>query len=362
MSSTPAPAASRARPGEPLLSVRDLCVEYVTPTGPVRAVDRVSFEIGRGQVFGLAGESGSGKSTAAMAAMRLLQPPAVITGGEVHYEGRDVLAMGEDELRAFRWKEIALVFQSAMNALNPVLTVGAQIADVIERHENVSSAQALERAAELLALVGIESSRLRSYPHQLSGGMRQRVVIAIALALNPPLLFMDEPTTALDVVVQKEILQQIAELKERLGFSILFITHDLSLMLEFCDTVGILYAGRLCEVAPAKELFANPQHPYTRGLMRSFPELHGPKQRIEGIPGSPPDMRSPPSGCRFHPRCSVAIPVCDQEQPQLITLAAPALARAVGAETDTPDAPVGQQRGHRVACHVAAQTAGSSDV
>jgi len=342
--------------------VRDLCVEYVTPTGPVRAVDRVSFEIGRGQVFGLAGESGSGKSTAAMAAMRLLQPPAVITGGEVHYEGRDVLAMGEDELRAFRWKEIALVFQSAMNALNPVLTVGAQIADVIERHENVSSAQALERAAELLALVGIESSRLRSYPHQLSGGMRQRVVIAIALALNPPLLFMDEPTTALDVVVQKEILQQIAELKERLGFSILFITHDLSLMLEFCDTVGILYAGRLCEVAPAKELFANPQHPYTRGLMRSFPELHGPKQRIEGIPGSPPDMRSPPSGCRFHPRCSVAIPVCDQEQPQLITLAAPALARAVGAETDTPDAPVGQQRGHRVACHVAAQTAGSSDV
>ncbi len=363
MSSTPPPAASHKRAGEPLFSVRDLCVEYVTPAGPVRAVDRVSFEIGRGQVFGLAGESGSGKSTAAMAAMRLLQPPAVITGGEVSYEGRNVLAMGEDELRAFRWKEIALVFQSAMNALNPVLTVGAQIADVIERHEKVSSAQALERAAELLGLVGIESSRLRSYPHQLSGGMRQRVVIAIALALNPPLLFMDEPTTALDVVVQKEILQQIAELKERLGFSILFITHDLSLMLEFCDTVGILYAGRLCEVAPAKELFSNPQHPYTRGLMRSFPELRGPKQRIDGIPGSPPDMRSPPAGCRFHPRCSVAIPVCNQEQPQLITLAEPALARAVGAEGDGQGGATAQRRAsHQVACHVAAQAAGSHEV
>jgi peptide/nickel transport system ATP-binding protein len=336
--------------------VRDLCVEYVTPAGPVRAVDRVSFEIGRGQVFGLAGESGSGKSTAAMAAMRLLQPPAVITGGDVTFEGRDVLAMGEAELRAFRWKKIALVFQSAMNALNPVLTIGEQIADVIEAHEKVSSAAALERAAHLLGLVGIESSRLRSYPHQLSGGMRQRVVIAIALALNPPLLFMDEPTTALYVVVQKEILQQIAELKERLGFSILFITHDLSLMLEFCDTVGILYAGRLCEVAPAKRLFADPQHPYTRGLMQSFPELHGPKQRIEGIPGSPPDMRSPPPGCRFHPRCREAVDVCRSEQPLLTLSSQGAAARASGDTTAQPRAAAAPHL-HRVACHVAAGAA-----
>lgn len=343
------PAASGARAAEPLLSVRDLCVEYITPTGPVRAVDRVSFEIGRGQVFGLAGESGSGKSTAAMAAMRLLQPPAVITGGEVLFEGQDVLAMSEEELRSFRWKKIALVFQSAMNALNPVLTIGAQIADVIETHERVSKATALERAAELLRLVGIESSRLGSYPHQLSGGMRQRVVIAIALALNPPLLFMDEPTTALDVVVQKEILQQIAELKERLGFSILFITHDLSLMLEFCDTVGILYAGRLCEVAPAKELFASPQHPYTHGLMQSFPELHGPKQRIEGIPGSPPDMRSPPSGCRFHPRCKSALDVCSQTQP-LLQLVPSSVALAAGAESHA-SRPAGPSP-HQVACHL----------
>lgn len=304
----------------PLLSIRNLTVEYVTPRGPVRAVDHVSFDIQAGEVFGLAGESGSGKSTAAMAAMRLLQPPALITGGEVLFEGQDILSMSEQELRLFRWKKVALVFQSAMNALNPVLTIGAQIADVIETHERVSSRESWERAAELLQLVGIESSRLKSYPHQLSGGMRQRVVIAIALALRPPLLFMDEPTTALDVVVQKEILQQIAELKEKLGFSILFITHDLSLMLEFCDKVGILYAGKLCELAPAQQLFAAPRHPYTQGLMSSFPSLHGPKERREGIPGSPPDLRSPPPGCRFHPRCAHRVPLCSEQVPPLISL------------------------------------------
>ncbi|MCH2108090.1 MAG: ABC transporter ATP-binding protein [Polyangiaceae bacterium] len=307
---------------EPLLSVKNLTVEYVTPRGNVRAVDNVSFEIGRGEVFGLAGESGSGKSTAAMAAMRLLQPPAIITGGEVLFEGQDILAMTDEELRFFRWKKIALVFQSAMNALNPVLTVGEQIADVLRTHEGMAPAPALERASELLQLVGIEPSRLKSFPHQLSGGMRQRVVIAIALALKPPLLFMDEPTTALDVVVQKEILQQIAELKDQLGFSILFITHDLSLMLEFCDKVGILYAGRLAEIAPAKQLFGDPQHPYTRGLMHSFPELHGSRHRMEGIPGSPPDMRQPPKGCRFHPRCKEAGPECELHLPRLVELGA----------------------------------------
>ncbi len=317
---TPRVEEPTAAPPSPLLSVRNLTVEYVTPRGPVRAVDDVSFDIGRGEVFGLAGESGSGKSTAAMAIMRLLQPPAIITGGDVTFDGQDVLAMTEDELRQFRWRRIALVFQSAMNALNPVLDVGTQIADVIEAHEGVKKSEALERAAELLRLVGIESSRLRSYPHELSGGMRQRVVIAIALSLRPPLLFMDEPTTALDVVVQKEILQQIAELRDQLGFSILFITHDLSLMLEFCDQVGILYAGKLCEVAPAKKLFAEPKHPYTRGLMSSFPDLHGPKRRLEGIGGSPPDMREPPPGCRFHPRCPEAVSRCEQGVPPLIRL------------------------------------------
>ena len=302
---------------EPLLSVRNLRVEYLTPSGPVRAVDNVSFEIAPGEVLGLAGESGSGKSTAALAVLRLLPPPAVITGGEVLFEGEDILAMDDVSLRRFRWRRASLVFQSAMNALNPVLDVAAQICDVIEQHEGVKRSQALERAAELLRLVGIDSSRLTSYPHQLSGGMRQRVVIAIALALKPPLMIMDEPTTALDVVVQKEIMQQIAELKEQLGFSILFITHDLSLMIEFSDRIGILYAGKLVELADAKKLFELPRHPYTQGLMASFPALSGPRRRLEGIAGSPPDMLRPPEGCRFHPRCADAMPRCRAKRPAL---------------------------------------------
>jgi peptide/nickel transport system ATP-binding protein len=306
---------------EPLLEVTDLTVEYITDYGSVKACDHVSFSIGRGEVLGLAGESGSGKSTAAMAALRLLQPPAVITSGRVLFEGQDLLSLSELELRKVRWRRISLVFQSAMNALNPVLTIGEQIADVIRSHEGLGEKPARERAAALLELVGIETAHLDSYPHQLSGGMRQRVVIAIALALDPPMLFMDEPTTALDVVVQKEILQQIAELKQRLGFSILFITHDLSLMLEFCDRIGILYAGRLCELAPARTLLSHPLHPYTRGLMSSFPDASGPRHRLVGIPGSPPDMRRPPSGCRFHPRCAQAASDCAAELPELAALA-----------------------------------------
>jgi peptide/nickel transport system ATP-binding protein len=302
----------------PLLEVRNLCVDYVTLGGQVRAVDDLSFTIYEGEVFGLAGESGSGKSTAAMAIMRLLQSPALITGGAALFRGQNIFTLSEAELRGFRWKEIALVFQSAMNALNPVMTVEQQICDVIITHEGISQVRARERAAELLTLVGIDRSRLKSYPHQLSGGMRQRIVIAIALALRPPLLFMDEPTTALDVVIQKEILQQISELRTQLGFSILFITHDLSLMIEFCDTIGILYAGRMCEVAPAKQLMAQCQHPYTQGLLNSFPELHGPRHRIEGIAGSPPDMRDPPPGCRFHPRCKPFKSECKIVAPRLM--------------------------------------------
>lgn len=302
---------------EPLLSVKNLRVEYLTPNGPVRAVDNVSFEIAPGEVFGLAGESGCGKSTAALALLRLLPPPAVITQGEVRFAGEDVLSMSEAELRSFRWRRMSLVFQSAMNALNPVLTVGAQIADVIEAHERVERAEALERARALVRLVGIGPDRLSSYPHQLSGGMRQRVVIAIALALKPPMMIMDEPTTALDVVVQKEIMRQIAELKQELGFSILFITHDLSLMIEFSNRIGILYAGKMVELAEARELFEHPRHPYTQGLMSSFPALSGPRRRLLGIAGSPPDMLRPPEGCRFHPRCSEATVRCRATRPEL---------------------------------------------
>ncbi|WP_437961498.1 ABC transporter ATP-binding protein [Sorangium sp. So ce119] len=293
----------------------------MTPTGPVCAVDNVSFDIAPGEVLGLAGESGSGKSTVAMAIMRLLRPPAIITGGRVLFAGQDVLSMNEEQLRAFRWRKMALVFQSAMTALNPVLTIGEQIADPIIAHDGVTKAQAMERAAALLKLVNIDPSRLTSYPHQLSGGMRQRVVIAIAMALKPPFLIMDEPTTALDVVVQREILQQIAELKERLGFSILFITHDLSLIAEFSTRIAILYAGKLAETARAKDLFSDPKHPYTQGLLGSFPSVRGPRRRLQGIPGSPPDMRNPPPGCRFHPRCPQAFATCQHELPVLREIA-----------------------------------------
>ncbi|XXZ16993.1 ABC transporter ATP-binding protein [Sorangium sp. So ce315] len=285
------------------------------------AVDNVSFDIAPGEVLGLAGESGSGKSTVAMAIMRLLRPPAIITGGRVLFAGQDVLSMTEEQLRAFRWRKMALVFQSAMTALNPVLTIGEQIADPIIAHDGVTKAEAMERAAALLKLVNIDTSRLASYPHQLSGGMRQRVVIAIAMALKPPFLIMDEPTTALDVVVQKEILQQIADLKDRLGFSILFITHDLSLIAEFSTRIAILYAGKLAETARAKDLFSDPKHPYTQGLLGSFPSVRGPRRRLQGIPGSPPDMRNPPPGCRFHPRCPQAFATCQHELPLLREIA-----------------------------------------
>lgn len=306
-----------AAPQAPLLMVRDLSVEYLTAKGPVRAADGVSFTLQPGEVLGLAGESGSGKSTVAHAITRILHPPAVISGGEVHFRDRDVLAMSQSELAAFRWRDVSMVFQSAMNALNPVMTIGDQVIDTILAHEEVTKAEAKDRAAALLDVVGIDARRLDAYPHQLSGGMRQRAVIAIALALNPPLMIMDEPTTALDVVMQQEILLQIQELKEKFGFSILFITHDLSLLVEFSDRIAIMYAGQIVETAPARDLFEDPLHPYTQGLMNSFPALSGPRQRLIGIPGSPPDMLHPPTGCRFHPRCAQVQPMHTRVAPTL---------------------------------------------
>ncbi len=319
MTTAPGRHASTASGNDstPLLDVRDLRVEYLTSKGPVRAVDGVSFSIRPGEVLGLAGESGSGKSTAAHAITRILHPPAVISDGEVRFQGRDVLAMSDAELARFRWREVSMVFQSAMNALNPVMTIGNQIVDTIQAHEPVSKGEARERAAALLDVVGIDRRRLDAFPHQLSGGMRQRAVIAIALALNPPLMIMDEPTTALDVVVQQEILQQIEELKEQFGFSILFITHDLSLLVEFSDRIAIMYAGQIVEMADARSLFDDPLHPYTQGLMNSFPALTGERKRLTGIPGSPPDMLHPPTGCRFHPRCPLVQPLHTRVEPAL---------------------------------------------
>ena len=298
----------------PLLELRALKVVYLTTRGPVKAVDGVSFAIQPGEVVGLAGESGSGKSTIAHAILRILHPPALITGGQALFEGRDILQMSDEELSQFRWGKISIVFQSAMNALNPVMKIRDQITDVMLLH-GLTKAEAKQRAVDLFDLVGIEPRRLDAYPHQLSGGMRQRVVIAIALALNPPLLIMDEPTTALDVVVQKDILQQIATLREKLGFSILFITHDLSLLVEMSNKIAIMYAGEIVEQAPARELFESPLHPYTCGLMNSFPSVTGMKHKLAGIPGSPPDLVEPPAGCRFHPRCPKAMPRCSADAP-----------------------------------------------
>jgi peptide/nickel transport system ATP-binding protein len=266
-----------------VLEVTGLCVEYRGENRSVRAVDRVSFAVGAGEVFGLAGESGCGKSTVANAVMRLLRDPAVIDGGSIRFQGRDVLAMGPEELRRFRWREVAMVFQSAMNSLNPVSTIGDQIADIYTTHERLSKKQAWARAAELLSLVQLDPGRLKAYPHQLSGGMRQRVVIAMAAALRPALLIMDEPTTALDVVVQQEIMAQIGELQQELGFSILFITHDMSLMIELSDRMAVMYAGRFVEMASAKQLFAEPRHPYTKALINAFPPLHGPNVPLVGL-------------------------------------------------------------------------------
>ena len=303
-----AAATTTVQKGEALVELRGLTVDYGVGERHVRAVDGIDLTIHAGEVVGLAGESGCGKTTVANAVMQILRPPAYVAGGSILFGGEDLVGRKREQLRRYRWQNVSMVFQSAMNALNPVMRVGDQFVDMMRAHERVSKRIALARAAELLEVVGIDRRRIRSYPHELSGGMRQRVIIAMALALGPELLIMDEPTTALDVVVQREILQQVQDLKRDLGFAVLFITHDLSLLVEFADRIAIMYAGEIVESAPSALLHSNPQHPYTRGLMESFPPLTGPLQRLVGIPGSPPDLADPPGGCRFHPRCPLCVP------------------------------------------------------
>ena len=314
---------------DPVLEVRGLCVDYGVGPGSVRAVNDAGFTLRRGEVLGVAGESGSGKSTLAYALIRLLRAPGVITGGQVLFHSRpmgstttetvDLLDADAAELRAFRWSEISVVFQSAMHALNPVVRIENQLTDALRQHRRgMSTADRHERAVELLRMVGINSDRLSSYPHELSGGMRQRVMIAMALALEPQIVIMDEPTTALDVVTQREILEELMQLRERLGFALIFITHDLSLLLEFADSIAIMYAGRIVEQASGRELLGAPRHPYSHGLLNSFPALHGERVRMSGIPGSPPSLKALPSGCKFHVRCPYAMDRCSVEEPLLL--------------------------------------------
>jgi peptide/nickel transport system ATP-binding protein len=311
------------------LEITGLCVDYGVGEGAVHAVNAVDLTVRRGEVIGIAGESGSGKSTLAYAVTRLLRDPGVIVGGEATFYSYppgggapvavDLLAADKAVIQSVRWSEIAVVFQSAMNALNPVMTIGVLMDDVLKAHEKgMSKRERRARIEELLETVGIGADRRRSYPHELSGGMRQRVMIALAIALNPQLLIMDEPTTALDVVIQREILEQLMDLRERFGFTIIFITHDLSLLIELADTIAVMYAGTIVEKAPARELFRAPRHPYTRGLLTSFPSLHGPRVTMTGISGSPPDLRQVPPGCPFHPRCAFAQPECSLEAPPKI--------------------------------------------
>ncbi|MEV6931771.1 ABC transporter ATP-binding protein [Dactylosporangium sp. NPDC051485] len=307
----------------PLLEIKNLNVDYGLGDEAVHAVRDVNLTIHRGEVVGLAGESGSGKSTLAYGITRLLPPPGVVSGGSVTYhppsgDPYDVLALSHAQLRKFRWAETSIVFQGAMNSLNPVHKIDVQMMDAIKAHEpKLSKSARLDRAKEMLRLVGIAEDRLEAYPHQLSGGMRQRVMIGMALALEPQLVIMDEPTTALDVVMQRQILGQLVELRERLGFSVLFITHDLSLLVEFSDRIAIMYGGRIVEEAPSADLYREPLHPYSNGLLRSFPALRGARRELAGIPGSPPDLRGMPSGCAFHPRCPKRFEPCDKEIPVL---------------------------------------------
>lgn len=344
---TTSPRAPAEVGAPPVLEVRGLSVEYATPGGaPLRVVDAVDLALAPGETLGLAGESGSGKSTLAFALTRLLRPPGRVVGGEVRYRRQDgnvvdLLEAPEDQLRSLRWEEIAVVLQSAMNALNPVRDIAAQLTDVLEVHRPaMGTRERTASARALLEAVGVPGPCLRSFPHELSGGMRQRVMIAMSLVLDPAVLVLDEPTTALDVVVQRNILSRLADLREQLGFAVLFITHDLSLLMELADTIAVMYAGRIVEIGPSEQLRQEPDHPYTRGLLDSFPALRGPRRKLAGIPGDPPDPSRLPPGCPFAPRCPEAFGTCNSVAPKLEELAGMPL--------------------RKVACHLAGRRASSA--
>ncbi len=306
---------------EPLLSVRNLVTEFRTDAGLLRAVDDVSFDIPAGSTLAVVGESGCGKSVTSLSILRLILAPGRIASGQILFEGSDLLALPEPEMRKVRGARIAMIFQEPMSSLNPVYTVGDQIIESIVLHQKRPKREAWARAVELLALVGIPSpaERARAYPHQLSGGMRQRVMIAMALACEPKLLIADEPTTALDVTIQAQILELLAGLRDKLGMAVMLITHDLGLVADFAEEVVVMYAGRVVERAPVRDLFRGPKHPYTRGLLRSVPSYgdNSKARRLPTIPGVVPDLRALPGGCRFRDRCGDAFDRCALEEPAL---------------------------------------------
>jgi oligopeptide/dipeptide ABC transporter ATP-binding protein len=301
----------------PVLSVRGLSVDYLGQGGAARAVDSVSFDLSSGEFLAVVGESGCGKSTLLFAIARLLSPPAELAGGSVTFRGINMVAMSDKQLRALRWSALSVVMQSAMNALNPVTSIGAQFADSMRAHGERDKRKIRARSEEVLRMVGIDPVHLRSYPHQLSGGMRQRAMIAMALLFSPELILMDEPTSALDVVAQRSLMVQVKQLQAQLGFAVIFVTHDMSLVSHFSDRVLVMYAGQVVESQATQRLFEAPLHPYTQGLLDAFPSVRGPKAVLEGIPGSPPDLSRLPAGCNFSPRCPKVMPACLEEGPGL---------------------------------------------
>jgi len=304
----------------PLLEVRGLTVDYVTETVDVRAVDNANLTLERGEFLAIVGESGCGKSTLLFAIARLLSVPAEITEGSVTFRGENLVTLADEKLRAMRWRDFSVVMQSAMNALNPTLSIAAQFRDAMTAHTKMTDAEMKARSIEVLRLVGIDDVHLQSFPHQLSGGMRQRAMIAMALLFTPDLVIMDEPTSALDVVGQRSLMTQIKELQERLGFAVIFVTHDMSLVSHYSDRLAVMYAGQVVEIAKTETLFETPLHPYSQGLLDAFPSIRGPKRPLTGIPGSPPDLGHPPAGCRFAPRCPVVMDECATVRPDLLAI------------------------------------------
>lgn len=317
---------------EPLLDVENLTVYYNILRGQVKAVEGVKFIVEKGESLGLAGESGCGKTTVALSIMRLLPSNGKILGGKILFRKKNIVDMPDDDVRnEIRWKKIAIVFQGAMNALNPVYKISEQITEAIRLHEpDVDKKTAIERAEKLFELVGIDPKRIHNYPHEFSGGMRQRAMIAMALACNPELLIADEPGTALDVIVQAQVLKLLSELKAKLNLSMILITHDLSIISETCEKAAIMYAGKVVESGAVRSIFKEPLHPYTQGLIGAFPNIYSPKAEIKSIEGQPPDLFNPPSGCRFHPRCQYAMEICEKKDPPFLEV----------------------EKGHFVACHL----------